>query len=235
MPHKLVIAFLILTSLCCQHNTTTRAEATQVDITQIKDSIFLVRGKYLTDSIPKGYKSLIFNVLKKYDRPNQVPMEFEPRHQVYIKSTFEGFKNLGDLNGDDRPDSVFFLDPFHYGDIDSGQSYYFTDTSLPRIPSDSYCCHINNVFVLPDIAENKTRELGIYYSSCASRYKSIRYYILKNGGWDQFATSEFDILTQDPSQINFSDLVKKLDQNTIAVKNFLELKTFWDTIRLSSK
>ena len=61
-----------------------------------------------------------------------------------LKSDFEGVKYLGDINGNKISDSVFVLPPFNY--CDDGDSYVFFDTTLPRLYTDSYCCHPNNLF-----------------------------------------------------------------------------------------
>ncbi len=115
-----------------------------------------------------------------------------------LKSDFEGVKNLGDINGNKISDSVFVLPPFNY--CDDGDSYVFFDTTLPRLYTDSYCCHPDNLFSIGDIDEDGIDEICIFYSSCASRFKSLIAYSLKNGEWKQIGRCTFDINTMKPEK-----------------------------------
>ena len=143
-----------------------------------------------------------------------------------LKEDFEGFKPLSDINGDGKNDTLFIVPPFSMCDYD-GRSYYFTDTSLPRLYTDTFCNWLKYFFVLPDIDEDGIKEIGFYYSSCASRYKSLCVYSLKNDKWDEIALAGFDIGTKDPEKIKFEDLVKKTGKNKFKVCEFMEGKTTW--------
>lgn len=108
-----------------------------------------------------------------------------------LKEGFEGFKTIGDINGNKIPDTIFVLPPFNY--CDDGYSYYFFDTTLPRLYTDSYCCHPYNLFPIGDIDEDGITEICIFYSSCASRFKSLIAYSLKIDKWKQIGRCTFDI------------------------------------------
>jgi hypothetical protein len=119
---------------------------------------------------------------------------------------------------------------FNY--CDDGESYCFFDKTLPRLSTDSYCCQPGNLFVIDDIDEDGIREIGIYYSSCSGRYKSLRIYSLKQNNWKEIGTSDFDILTQDPTQVNFRNLVRKISKKKFKICNFIEGQTKWETITM---
>ena len=72
-----------------------------------------------------------------------------------------------------------------------------------------WLCHPENLFVCPDIDEDGINEIGIFYSSCVSRYKSLRIYSLKQNQWTEIGTSTFEVLTQDPTKVKFESLIKK--------------------------
>ena len=104
------------------------------------------------------------------------------------RSSTKELKNLGDLNGDGKNDSVFILPSL--GWCEEGQSYYFTDNKIPRILTDSNCCHIESIFSIGDIDEDGGNEIAEYYSSCASNFKYIDIWTLKVNKWklvDKFA------------------------------------------------
>ncbi len=133
-----------------------------------------------------------------------------------IKAQFEGLVGLGDLNGDQHPDSVYTLTAFDCSDYYIG-AYYFTDTSLPRLLTDSECCHPENIFAMGDIDEDGLQEIAQFYSSCASRYKSMLYWTLKDGSWQQFGRSTFCLNeTYDPYR-NFSQRYRKLAKGVVEV------------------
>lgn len=108
-----------------------------------------------------------------------------------LKEEFDGIKTLGDINGDKITDTVFVLPPFNY--CDYGYSYYFFDTTLPRLNTDSYCCHPRNLFSIGDIDEDGIKEICIFYSSCVSRFKSLLVFSLKNKTWELIGRCTFDI------------------------------------------
>lgn len=101
----------------------------------------------------------------------------------------QGFKAIGDLNGDEKIDSVFVLHALNY--CEDGDSYYFTDNRIPRIQTESNCCHPESIFSIGDIDEDGGDEIAQYFSSCASAFKSINIWTLKKDKWKKVATFSF--------------------------------------------
>lgn len=205
--------------------------APQVDLklTTTKDSFFSNNYSFYGDTVFPGHKSLIKFFIDQYNKDPCVPMTYEKKNLI---EGFEGYKELGDINNDGKKDSVFILEPLNWCEYDDGQSYYFTDTTLPRLKSGSYCCHPSNFFKVSDIDEDGISEVGFFYSSCTSRYKSLQVFQLKNKEWQQIATADFDILTQAPDKVKFEDLVRKIAKNKFQIKNFIEGEKYWDTVLL---
>lgn len=148
----------------------------------------------------------------------------------------EGFNNLGDLNGDKKADSVFVLHALNY--CEEGDSYYFTDNSIPRIITDSNCCHPTSIINIGDIDEDGKSEIAEYYSSCASRYKAITIYSLKNNKWKEIKSFSFVLNDKYTIEKDFKKLFKKTSKNHL--KYFVisditvdgKLITEWKNIRI---
>jgi hypothetical protein len=222
-----IITLLTLTILivsCIDKKTENKVTAT---ITQ-KINIDSLRSKlkdniaFIGDSLLNGNVHVIQNYIDKYQPDSCAIITYQ---DSLLKSAFEGIKVVDDINGDKRADTVFVVLPFNY--CDEGESYCFFDKTLPRLFADSYCCHPENFFVTNDIDEDGINEIGIYHSSCVSHYKSLQIYSLKNGGWLRIGTSTFDILTQDPAEISYKTLVKKIRKNEFEVCNFIDGRTEW--------
>lgn len=227
---------IILSLVACKNKSpkTTNTPLTENVATVMQQEIIPGPGKirtddyvYLSDSVFHGYKELLKYQIEKYKNDTCTPNIIEKESL----NDFEGFKSVGDINNDGKSDSVFVLDALDW--CAESQSYYFTDTSLPRITNSSNCCHPYNVFKAPDIDEDGICEIGVYYSSCASRYKSVILYSLKGNEWIEIGVSSFDILTQDPEKVKLETLVKKISRNKFKMKNFMEGDKYWETIDLN--
>src|SRR5690554_5103222 len=164
--------------------------------------------QYLKDSLLKENSGIIESYFSKYQSDTCGILPYK-NSELYER--YEGLKEIKGIRADKQSDTVFVLQAFNY--CDQGDSYYFFDKSLPRLQTDSNCCHPNNFFVISDIDEDGTNEIGIFYSTCVSRYKSLKIYTLKENEWKEIGTSVFDIYTQDPSEVNYSDLVRKISKN----------------------
>ena len=145
-----------------------------------KDSILSNDIQFINDFILKGKFKLD---ISKYELENAKNKCYPIRIEKKIFDEFynEGFENLGDLNGDKKDDSVFVLHALNY--CENGDSYYFTDNKIPRIPTESNCCHPKSIFSIGDIDEDGGNEIAEYYSSCASNFKSINIWTLKEKKW----------------------------------------------------
>jgi hypothetical protein len=220
-----------------QINKQTEKRSIQEEIVYLKsvipqDSISSTDPSFYGDSLFPGHKSLLTLLISKYDNDTCFPIIHNKKE---LREKFEGYKILGDINNDKINDSVFVLPPLNWCGYNDGDSYYFTDTSLPRLNSGSECSHPTNSFKAPDIDEDGVCEVGFFYSSCASRYKSLQLYTLKNHQWKQIAESEFDVLTQDPDKVKFEDLVHKISLNKFRIRNFYDKQTYWDTMYFEIK
>lgn len=144
--------------------------------------------KFIGDSLLKGAGSVVKNYFARYQPDTCGLITYDNNR---LKDKIEPPKWIEDVNGDHKKDRVFVLPPFHY--CDDGDSYVFYDTSLPRLYTDSYCCHPDNLFSIGDIDEDGFDEICIFYSSCVSRFKSLIAYTLKAGKWKQIGRCTFDI------------------------------------------
>lgn len=182
---------------------------------------------FFADSLLKCDRTLIQTLVNKYQNDSCKILTYKTDA---LKSEYEGIRTVPDINGNKIKDSVFVLPPFNL--CNDGQSYYFFDKTIPRLPTDSYCCHPDNLFVVQDIDEDGIKEIGIFYSSCASRYKSLKIFTLKNGEWKEIATSDFDVMTKDPGTVKFESLVKKTSKGEFKICNFIDEQTKWETVKM---
>ena len=191
------------------------------------DSLLSENVRFFSDSLLNGNKAIIGKIINENHTDTCGTITY--RHET-LKSGFEGFKILKNISNNATTDTVFVVPPFNY--CEEGQSYCFFDKSLPRLFTNSNCCHPDNLFVVQDIDEDGFKEVGIYYSSCASRYKSLRVYSLKKGLWKEIGSSVFDILTQDPTKVKFEYLVTKIKKGTFKICSFNEGQTTWETLTM---
>ena len=182
---------------------------------------------FFADSLLKTSRSVLKTYMAKYQTDSCGIIVYQ---DSILKTEFEGVKAIKGIKENETTDSVFVMPPFNR--CDDGQSYCFYNKTLPRLYTDSYCCHPDNLFVISDIDEDGIKEIGIYYSSCASRYKGLKIFSLKKGKWEQIGDSDFDLFTQDPTKVRFEQLVKKISKGKFKICNFLDGKTSWQTITM---
>jgi len=166
-----------------QPTTVVQKNNKDILLAKLNDNIY-----FFGDSLLTNKTSLIKNLVSSYQVDTCGIIAYE---DTTLKGGFEGFKTIGDINGNKIPDTIFVMPPFNY--CDDGDSYYFFDTTLPRLYTDSYCCHPDNLFPIGDIDEDGMTEICIFYSSCTSRFKSLIAYSLKNNKWTQIGQCTFDI------------------------------------------
>lgn len=200
-----------------------------------QDSVFSNDDSYYQDSLFRLHNKLLAYYFKKYNSNSCEPIAYLKKD---LKEEYLGFKNLGDINHNHRKDSVFVLNPLTLCEEKNGQSYYFTDTTLPRLQTDSYCCHPSSIFSVDDIDEDGIDEIGQYYSSCVSRYKSLIVYSLKKGEWKQVGQCIFD-LHYSEFETNYKSYVRKLKKNSFAMLEITDLtdkayvgKKHWVTFKV---
>ena len=197
------------------------------DLVMKKGVVLSTDVSFLCDSLGYGNRALFEYIIRTYHNDTCSTAAYSKKVLI---AEFEGYYNIGDVNGDGIEDSVFVLEPLDGCEHHLGQAYYFSDSTLPRLISESTCCHPTNFFLAPDINEDGINEVGYYYSACSSRYKSLRIFTLRNGKWERIGASDFDMGTEGTEDAVFKDLIEKVSLNTFALKNFAEGEVFWDTI-----
>jgi hypothetical protein len=183
--------------------------------------------QYFKDSLLKDKLDVIDNYFSKYQSDTCGIITYK---NSVLKDEFDGIRIIKGIKTSKPKDTVFVIPNFNF--CDDGQSYYFFDKTLPRLYTDSYCCHPDNFFVCPDIDEDGINEIGIFYSSCSSRYKSLRIYSLpkESGGWKEIGRGKFDVMTKDPRKVKYSDLIKKIRKDKFQICNFSDGQTEWETL-----
>lgn len=227
-----VLALLALLSSCTFRNNSTDAVPESAVDGQMSHNDSLARlldanKQYLSDSLLKTDLGIIDHYFARYQPDTCVALVYT---NAKLRSGFSGTKVITGLSKGKEADTVFVMPPFNY--CDDGDAYCFFDKTLPRLLTDSYCCHPDNLFVCADIDEDGIREIGIFHSSCVSRYKSLLIYSLKNGEWKEIGASAFDIYTQDPGKVQFESLIKKVAKGKFKLCGFLEGATEWETITM---
>lgn len=200
-----------------------------------KDSVLSNDIQFINDSILKGKFKLD---ISKYSDESSKNKCYPIRLNKNIFNEFynEGFEYIGDLNGDGKEDYVFVLPALNY--CEEGDSYYFTNNNIPRILTDSNCCHPNNIINIGDIDEDGNMEIAEYYSSCASRYKAITIYSLKNSKWNEIKSFSFVLNDKYSIEKDFKKLFRKTSKNQLEyyeindvdIKN--ELVASWKKIKI---
>jgi hypothetical protein len=234
LKHLLTIFLLtILINSCKENGKYVQSEPIIKSTTESSkrdDSLKITLKKnfeFFSDSLLNGNKLIIQAYLNEYLIDTCGIITYK---SSILKSEFAGIKTISSITNSDTRDSVFVFPPFGY--CDGGQSYCFFDEKLPRLKTDSYCCDPENLFVVQDIDEDGIKKIGIYYSTCASRYKSLRIYSLKSGQWKEIGESDFDVLTQDPTKVQFNKLVKKISKKKFKICSFIDGEKKWNIISM---
>lgn len=194
-----------------------KAADTVADVNKIKSTDYL----FFSDSIFHGHKAILKYYFNKYG-PGQ--MFYDKKE---IEENFEGLHYIGHIKNSRIKDSVFVLKPLNFYNQEGesehdGQAYYFTDTTLPRLQTDSYCCHPSSLFLVGDIDEDGISEIGQYYSACVSHYKSLYVYSLKNNKWKEVGHSVFDLYFMNLEK-PYSYFVRKISKNKFKMLEITDL------------
>jgi len=201
----------------------TEIKNTTIDANQVKATDYV----FFSDSILHGHKAILKYYFTKYGSDTSCSSYWHFYDKREVKENFEKLTFIGSTKNNSTKDSVFVLEPLNYckqvGEKDfDGQAYYFTDTTLPRLQTDSYCCHPSSIFLVGDIDEDGISEIGQYYSSCASHYKSLYVYSLKNKMWKQVGHCVYDLFYMDIGK-PFSYFVRKTAKNKFEMLEITDL------------
>lgn len=146
-------------------------------------------------------------------------------HALFSDEEYLKPEPFGDVDADGLQDSVLVMPEFLYTDSskhsgNEGQAFVFTKASLGKLLSpEPGCNHIANMFLLEDIDEDGIREIGLYTSSCASRYKALRVFALRKGTWREMGSVPFDIHCPDPPK---QERVRKVKRSVFEMRYVTE-------------
>ena len=229
MPKRLLIILIPIILIYSFHADTT-GKKVRISGQKNEDSLKIVFTKnidFFANVLLKGHSASIRNYIRKYQPDSCGVIAYKNSD---LKEGFEGVKAIRSVYSNKKADNVFVVPSFNH--CDEGESYCFYDQTLPRLHTDSYCCHPSNLFVLPDMDEDGIKEIGIYYSSCTSRFKALNIYSLKSGKWKEIASSTFDTFMKDSDKVRFDTLVKKISKSKFKVCNFADGKTNWEIVTM---
>ena len=200
------------------------------------------KSKAVIDSVPVSIKDSLKRHFPILDLISTIRPEIRNRiERVYISKdcnqtkytlgefVFEGFNLLGDINRDGKLDSAFVLPPIAWcafpgedQEID-GDSYYFSDTSLPRLHTPSRCCHPSSIFSVGDIDDDGIDEIGEYQTSCVSRYKLLQLHTLKKGKWKNVGYVVYDLFYVDTSK-TYAEHFRKVRKGIVDILEITDLR-----------
>lgn len=224
---NIVLLTILFSFLACRNEVKKASNDEQIPKLKANKSEIAILSndiKFINDSILKGKFKLD---ISKYELENSKKECFPDtlKTEEFYEYSIEGdrtlkkeFKLLGDINADAVVDSVFILPGLSW--CEEGQSYYFTENIIPRIQTESNCCHIESIFSIGDIDEDGGIEIAEYYSSCASSFKSINIWTLKNSKWKLVADFTFKINDEYKAFDDFNKLYKKISKGKF---KFLEI------------
>ena len=220
-----------------QDSSSTREKATTLQRSAQKQTPS-IRYQFIKDSVLHGYADILRYYFSKYAPDSCWPAPYD---STYFRE-FEGMGYIGDINQNKTKDNFFVLNPIsacHFPDEKSwdGEAYYFTDTTLPRLQTESYCCHPTSLFHVGDIDEDGISEIGEYFSSCSSRYKSLYVYSLKKQQWKEVGHVVYDLVYSDstrpystyvrkksPGEFEMLEITDLTDKKYIGQKHWLKFK-----------
>jgi hypothetical protein len=238
---KTVLIVIALMAVSCKDNDAVWTPPIQMklpeqvvkkDAKPLVNEVLSTDVNFYSDSVFKGHKKMLQYYFKKYCRDLPCSPMGMYQDKKDIKEYFEGIKYIGRVKN--KKDSVFVLNPIIYCQIKGeddmmGKAYYFTDTSLPRLQTDSNCCHPENLFPVGDIDEDGVAEVGLYYSSCSSRYKSLRVYTLKNNNWKKVGECVYDLMYHNETD-DYKPYIKKTGKSTFKMLEITDITE--DTTRI---
>lgn len=76
--------------------------------------------------------------------------------------------------------------------------------------------------MLDDMDEDGVREVGTYFTSCASRFKTLIVYSLENDDWQEKGRSVFDIFYNHPDSTVFPNYIRKKDKGKFEMLEYTD-------------
>ncbi|WP_298515982.1 hypothetical protein [uncultured Kordia sp.] len=134
-------------------------------------------------------------------------------------------KSLGDINYDGINDSIIIIPELFITEENSyenGASAIFTDKKIPRIKVDVPCLETDYFFPVEDINNDGNIELGKYYTSCSSRFKSLELISLTQEQWKIKGRVTFDIFYKEPEK---EKRIEKIATNTFRMREITSENT----------
>ena len=208
---RVLFSFFSIFVLCFCHNSKndkpTNLTASTKDNLSLKDrltphhlKVELLKNPFLHPQIKKHIQDSNTLVLLEYLADNL--------------DTFKKVIVIGDINGDHKIDSVLLMPEMMYSHetgYEEGIAFVFSDPAIPRIKTNTLCVNLGSLFFVGDIDEDEWVELGQYYSSCASHYKTL---ILlrcnKENKWNAVEYCTYDTYFPEP---HFSSRIRKIKKN----------------------
>ena len=195
----MIISLVYLSCSCISNNNKpVVVEHSRKIVDQIaenKHKILSTDYHFFGDTLLHGYAGKLKYYFEKYTKGDSCKLG--TYDDTTLEEYFEGIKLLGYLKNNNTKDSVFVLPALTVCE-DGGESYYFSDTSIPRLHTESVCCHPENIFLVGDIDEDGISEIGQYTSSCVSRYKGLIVWTLKNRQWKKVGECSYDMFYEKP-------------------------------------
>jgi hypothetical protein len=227
MP-RLILCLALLLLTCCKEGPAATSvqdkgagteQPTAMRFAAKEEQVSALDLTFFSDSILHGQKPVLGYYFTKYGSRNCEALYYMKNQ---IKADFEGLYKVGVIRKG-RSASVFVLNPLTRCEPDSsGQAYYFTDTTLPRLLTESDCCHPNNIFAVGDIDEDGISEIGQYYSGCASRYKLLRVYSLRKNEWHEVGSCVYDLAYANADK-PYNSFVRKRRRNKFEMLEITDL------------
>ncbi len=131
---------------------------------------------------------------------------------------YSQIKSLGDINNDGINDSIMIIPELFItkkNSYESGSSAIFTDKKIPRIKVNVSCLETDYIFPVSDINNDGIIELGKYYSSCVSRFKSLELISLNQKKWNIKGQVTFDVFFGEPKK---EERIEKIELNKFRMR-----------------
>ncbi len=194
-----VLSFLVFFACAvysCSNQPNGTGQRTNVDkpVVNREQGAISRKGKSLVQLLPPGYLTKAAYYFKKYTKDSSGLGEFLSNGIYEDRS---GIKPVGCFRLNGIPDSIFVLPPLCAAD--TGQSYYFSDTTIPRLRTKFCCCDPEFIFLTGDIDEDGISEIGQLEFSCNGRSQSLAVWSVRHGNWRKVGECSYDMNIETPA------------------------------------